>query len=114
MMRWPVALAAILAACSWMGSKQAEYVSSTEHPPLQVPAGLDRPEGPSQVTIAMPNMRKPAGDELEPPPPRVASTAGHNQIQSSSVIIIEVVLSHGPVDFRHGITDGLAQAGAAA
>jgi uncharacterized lipoprotein len=71
-----LALLAILSACSWIGTDEAEYVSSTEHPPLQIPAGLDRPEGSSPITIALPDMRKPAGDELEPPPPRVASTAG--------------------------------------
>ena len=70
-------LLVVLSGCSWIGKGEPEYVASVEHEPLKIPEGLDRPQGTTPpVMIASPNMRKPAGDELEPLPPRVASTAG--------------------------------------
>ena len=70
-------LVVVLSGCSWFGNNEPEYVASVEHEPLQIPEGLDRPQGAvPPVIIASPNMRKPSGDELEPLPPRVASTAG--------------------------------------
>lgn len=69
-------LIAILSGCSSFGNKEPEYLASVEVAPLKVPPGLDNPTGPSPMLIGVPEMRMPAGDELEPAPPRVASTAG--------------------------------------
>jgi hypothetical protein len=71
-----VILIAILAGCSLFGNNEPEYLASVETYPLRVPEGLDDPTGTSPVIISVPEMRLPAGDELEPPPPRVVSTAG--------------------------------------
>lgn len=71
-----VLLIASLSACSWFGENEPEYAASAEHPPLQIPEGLDRPEGMSPVVIGSPDMRKPMGEELEPVPPLVTATAG--------------------------------------
>jgi len=71
-----VILIAILAGCSLFGSNEPEYLASVETYPLRVPEGLDDPTGISPVIISAPEMRLPAGDELEPMPPRVVSTAG--------------------------------------
>ena len=51
-------------------------MESVEAEPLKIPEGLDRPAGPRPVVITVPLLRMPAGDELEPMPPRVVSTAG--------------------------------------
>ncbi len=51
-------------------------MASVEGAPLKIPAGLDDPTGPRPVVISVPLLRMPAGDELEPSPPRVVSTAG--------------------------------------
>jgi uncharacterized lipoprotein len=69
-------LIAILSGCSLFGNNEPEYLASVEGYPLRVPEGLDNPTGPSPVIISVPEMRLPAGDELEPMPPRVVSTAG--------------------------------------
>jgi len=69
-------LIAVLSGCSSWGNRDPEYLASYEAPPLKIPPGLDNPTGPSPVLIAVPEMRIPAGDELDPAPPRVASTAG--------------------------------------
>lgn len=70
-------LVVVLSGCSWFGNNEPEYVASVEYEPLQIPEGMDRPQGAvPPVIIPSPNMRKPSGDELEPLPPRVASTAG--------------------------------------
>ena len=69
-------LVAILAGCSSFRNKEPEYLASREEPPLKIPPGLDNPMGPSPVLITVPEMRLPQGDELEPAPPRVVSTAG--------------------------------------
>lgn len=72
-------LIVVLSGCSWFGNNEPEYVESAEHEPLKIPPGLDTPQGASPpVMIASPGMRKPAGDELNPPPPRVTSTSGTN------------------------------------
>jgi hypothetical protein len=75
-----IALALILttvaAGCSLFGNNEPEYLASVEHAPLKVPEGLSSPTGSSPVLIGQPKMRMPAGDELEPMPPRVVSTAG--------------------------------------
>jgi len=69
-------LIAILSGCSLFGSNEPEYLASVEHEPLKIPPGLDDPLGPTPVRISVSHMRMPAGDELEPMPPRVVSTAG--------------------------------------
>ncbi len=69
-------LVAVLSGCSWFGKNEPEYLASAEDKPLKIPQGLDDPTGTTPVIIAVPQMRKPAGDELEPKPPRVVSTAG--------------------------------------
>ncbi len=65
-----------LAGCSMFGNNEPEYMASLEGEPLKIPAGLDTPTGPRPVLISVPLLRMPAGDELEPMPPRVVSTAG--------------------------------------
>jgi len=70
-------LVVVLAGCSWFGKNEPEYTASVEYEPLKIPAGLDTPQGVlPPIVILQPDMRKPAGDELEPLPPRVVSTAG--------------------------------------
>lgn len=69
-------LIAVLSGCSLFGENEPEYVASIEVEPLKIPPGLDKPNGPAPVTISVPLLRMPQGDELEPKPPRVVSTAG--------------------------------------
>jgi uncharacterized lipoprotein len=69
-------LIAALSGCSTFNKKGSEYLESVSVAPLKIPAGLDNPTGPSPMTIGVPEMRMPEGDELAPGPPRVASTAG--------------------------------------
>lgn len=69
-------LIAVLSGCSLFGNNEPEYLASVESYPLRVPEGLDDPTGAAPVIIGVPDMRLPAGDELEPMPPRVVSTAG--------------------------------------
>ena len=69
-------LIAVLSGCSLFGENEPEYLDSVESYPLRVPEGLDDPTGPAPIYISVPEMRMPAGDELEPLPPRVVSTAG--------------------------------------
>ena len=71
-----ILLVAIIAGCSSFRNKEPEYLASREGAPLKIPSGMDDPTGPSPVLISVPEMRLPAGDELEPAPPRVVSTAG--------------------------------------
>ena len=75
-------LAAVLAGCSMFGSNEPEYMASEEVDPLKIPPGLDNPKGHSPVFISVPHMRMPAGDELEPKPPLVVSTAGKQDANS--------------------------------
>jgi len=67
---------AVLSGCSMFGNNEPEYMASVEAEPLKIPEGLDTPAGPRPVVITVPLLRMPAGDELEPMPPRVVSTAG--------------------------------------
>ena len=69
-------LVAILAGCSSFRNREPKYLASREEAPLKIPPGLDNPTAPSPVLITVPEMRLPQGDELEPAPPRVVSTAG--------------------------------------
>lgn len=69
-------MAMVLSGCSMFGNNEPEYLASVEGEPLKIPEGLDAPKGPRPVVITVPQMRMPAGDELEPLPPRVVSTAG--------------------------------------
>ena len=71
-----LSVAAILSGCSLFGNNEPEYLDSIEVEPLKIPEGLDTPRGQEVVTISVPQMRMPSGDELEPSPPRVVSTAG--------------------------------------
>jgi len=71
-----ILLAVFLSGCSSFRNKEPEYLASYEAPPLRIPPGLDNPTGPTPVLITVPEMRMPAGDELEPMPPLVVSTAG--------------------------------------
>ena len=67
---------AILSGCTLFGNTEPEYMASVEGEPLKIPEGLDEPAGPRPVVISVPLIRMPAGDELEPMPPRVVSTMG--------------------------------------
>lgn len=67
---------ALVQACSWFGDKPPEYVESEDGQPLQVPEDLDEPQFQSPIAITAPELRMPAGDELNPGPPRVVATAG--------------------------------------
>jgi hypothetical protein len=69
-------LIAVLSGCKLFGGGQAEYLASVEAEPLIIPEGLDKPVGSEQVLISVPHLRMPEGDELDPMPPRVVSTAG--------------------------------------
>ena len=69
-------LIAVISGCSLFGNNEPEYVASVEVETLKIPPGLDEPNGPAPVVISVPHMRMPQGDELEPRPPRVVSTAG--------------------------------------
>jgi len=73
---------AVLSGCSTFSDKDPEYLASVEVPPLKVPPGLDNPTGHSPTLITVPQMRMPEGDELEPAPPRVVSTAGKQDANS--------------------------------
>ena len=70
-------LITVLSGCSWFGNNEPEYLDSIEAAPLKIPKGLDDPKGITSVVISAPGMRIPAGDELEPMPPKVVSTAGN-------------------------------------
>lgn len=69
-------LMAVISGCSLFGSNDPEYLASVEVEPLKIPQDMDVPRGSEQVIISVPQMRMPEGDELEPMPPRVVSTAG--------------------------------------
>ena len=69
-------LLAVLSGCSLFGKNEPEYLAAVEVEPLRIPPGMSQPASSEQVSIAAPDMRMPSGDELEPKPPRVVSTAG--------------------------------------
>jgi uncharacterized lipoprotein len=71
-----VILSAGLPACSWFKEKPPEYVDAPEGEPLQVPETLDPPRYYAPIVVTHPGLRKPSSDELNPGPPRVASTGG--------------------------------------
>ncbi len=71
-----VLLSTALGACSWFKEKPPEYMESREAEPLKAPPGLDDPAYRAPLVISTPPMRMPSGDELNPGPPRVVSTAG--------------------------------------
>ena len=75
-------LIAVLSGCSLFGENEPEYLDSVEVDPLKIPPGLDMPAGPAPVTISVPFIRMPEGDELEPMPPRVVSTAGRKDTKA--------------------------------
>jgi len=68
-----------LSACSWFKEKPPEYMESVEVPPLTVPEGLDEVRYRTPLVIAVDGMRMPSGDELNPGPPLVMSTAGRGE-----------------------------------
>jgi len=72
-----VVMAVILSGCTWFNNNGPEYLESEEVALIQVPEGLDDPVGARPVVITVPMMRMPSGDELEPMPPLVVSTAGN-------------------------------------
>ncbi len=68
--------AMLLPACSMFQGKQPEYLASEEGSPLKLPEGLDAPLPVRPMLIRVDAMRMPTGDELNPMPPRAASTGG--------------------------------------
>lgn len=72
-----IVIVTVLSGCSMFGNNEPEYLESVEAPLIKVPEGMDDPVGDRPVLITVPLMRMPAGDELEPMPPRVVSTAGN-------------------------------------
>jgi uncharacterized lipoprotein len=76
LMALTLTLIVILSGCSMFGNNEPEYLASGEFAELKIPEGLNEPRGGVAVVISVPEMRMPAGDELEPMPPRVVSTAG--------------------------------------
>jgi hypothetical protein len=77
-----LALIFVVSGCSLFGSGEPEYMASVEVEPLKIPEGLDSPLSTEPVVVSVPEMRLPAGDELEPLPPRVVSTAGKQDSNS--------------------------------
>ena len=75
-------LIAVISGCKAFGNNEPEYLASVESAPLKIPQGMDTPRGSEQVIISVPQMRIPEGDELEPMPPRVVSTAGKQDANS--------------------------------
>jgi uncharacterized lipoprotein len=65
-----------MTACSLFKDKPPEYVDSEEGAPLKVPEDLDAVRPVRPIMISVGEMRMPAGDELNPGPPRAAVTAG--------------------------------------
>ena len=69
-------LLTVVVGCSTFGNSAPEYLASAEVEPLKIPEGMDAPKGDAPVIISVQQMRMPEGEELEPMPPRVVSTAG--------------------------------------
>ena len=69
----------IISGCKIFGNSEPEYLRSVEVASLTIPEGLDKPIATEPVVITVPEMRIPEGDELEPNPPRVVSTAGKQE-----------------------------------
>lgn len=85
---------AVLHACSWFRDKPPEYLESGEAPQLAVPDDLDPPRYRSPLIISAPEMRLPAGDELNPDPPRVVSTQGTGDAKAFMAWSAEGVYLH--------------------
>ena len=77
-----LALIFVVSGCSLFGNGEPEYLASVEVEPLKIPEGLDPPQPTQPVVVSVPEMRMPAGDELEAFPPRVVSTAGKQDSNS--------------------------------
>ena len=71
-----IVMVAVLSGCTMFGNREPEYLAAQEAQPLKIPEGMDKPRGLRPVDITLPPMRMPSGDELNPTPPRVVSTAG--------------------------------------
>lgn len=65
-----------LQGCSLFRDKEPEYLQSVDGAPLQVPEDLDEIRYERPIAIRIDAMRLPAGDELNPGPPRAVSTGG--------------------------------------
>lgn len=66
----------LLQACGIFGDRPPEYLDSEDGEPLVIPKGLDTPIPVTPIVIRIDKMRSPSGDELNPLPPRAATTAG--------------------------------------
>jgi uncharacterized lipoprotein len=66
----------LLNACGMFRDKDPEYLASEDGQPLVLPEGLDTPQPVTPIVIRIDEMRTPSGDELNPLPPRAATTAG--------------------------------------
>jgi uncharacterized lipoprotein len=71
-----IVMVAVLSGCSMFGNNEPEYLEAKEAPLIKIPEGMDDPVGERPMVINVPLLRMPAGDELEPRPPLVVSTAG--------------------------------------
>jgi uncharacterized lipoprotein len=71
-----IVMVAVLSGCSMFGNNEPEYLEAKEAPLIKIPEGMDDPVGDRPMVINVPLLRMPAGDELEPRPPLVVSTAG--------------------------------------
>ncbi|MFT5138708.1 MAG: putative lipoprotein [Lysobacterales bacterium] len=69
-------LTGLLQACGMFRDKDPEYLASEDGEPLVLPEGLDTPRPVTPIVIRIAEMRTPSGDELNPLPPRAATTAG--------------------------------------
>ena len=106
---WLALLVLMMPACSWFKEKPPEYMESEEVAPLAVPDDLDAPVYRTPLVITAPEMRRPSGDELNPGPPRVTTTAGRNDqgtamSWSAEGVYLSVQDSAESVDRRLGFT----------
>jgi len=107
-------LIAVLSGCSLFGENEPEYIDSIEAEPLKIPPGLDEPAGPAPVTISVPYLRMPQGDELEPMPPRVVSTAGRKDTKaylSWSAEGVYLMIKDAPVNVARQLESAINKLG---
>jgi len=71
-----IAVALLIQACGMFKDKPEEYLLSKEGEKLIIPEDLDSPTPVNPVEIHVQTMHPPAGDELNPMPPKAAITAG--------------------------------------
>ena len=71
-----IVAASLIQGCSTFRDKTPEYLNSEDGKALELPEGLDTPQPVQPVVIRIAEMRTPSGDELNPLPPRAATTAG--------------------------------------